>query len=64
MYLLYKMAKFNKKKRSNKSQRGKRTRKLKGGTDGELQSLKQQLENEEKKYYINRKDKIDSLKDK
>lgn len=58
------MAKFSKKKRSNKTQRGKRTRKLKGGTLGELQSLKQQLENEEKKYYINRKkDKIDSLKE-
>ena len=63
MYLLYKMAKFSKKKRSNKSQRGKRTRKLKGGTLGELQSLKQELENEEKKSYFYRKsDKIDSLK--
>jgi hypothetical protein len=59
---LYKMAKFSKKKRSNKSQRGKRTRKLKGGTLGELQSLKQQLENEEKKSYFYRKsDKISTL---
>ena len=56
------MAKFSKKKRSNKSQRGKRTRKLKGGTLGELQSLKQQLENEEKKNFFNKSsDKISSL---
>ena len=64
MYLLYKMAKFSKKKRSNNTQRGKRTRKLKGGTDGELQSLKQKLEKEEKKknFFNKNSDKISSLK--